>query len=177
MTALGRRWRRALQNRQHKQGKPSQTQLPTSHESLFHHHGTLVGRQMPSTDAFLWSGLCLLWQKSSLHGARHPGRSRQILGLTISVPCQTTAGASLHSCNNQCHNTMCMPAPVYAVATWSTQGSKASSTEEVGSKSGRFLLVLNKVNINCKTVCFSYHTYCRSIKTPSYPFNLNNPIY
>lgn len=67
---------------QNKQGKLPQTQLPISHKSLLPHPGTLVGRQMPSWE----SDLCLLWQKSFLPGAYHPGQSRQILGLAISVP-------------------------------------------------------------------------------------------
>lgn len=77
--------------------------------------------------------------------------------------CQTTAGAStsLHSCDDQCHNTMCMPGLVYAAPNWSMQGNKASSMNKVmGSRFGRFLWVMNTINTNCRTVCFSYHKYC-----------------
>lgn len=80
-------WKRGGKGEHYKVGntrhaREAMSDTAAHYESLFHHPGTFVGRQMPSWE----SGLCLLWQKSFLHGACHPGQSRQTLGPPISVP-------------------------------------------------------------------------------------------
>lgn len=103
---------------QNKQGKLPQTQLPISHKSLLPHPGTL-GRK---TDAFLgvWSLLAVTeifssWCLSPRPVKTNPWTCHQ-------CACQTTTGVStsLHSCDDQCHNTVCLPGLVYAAPTWPT---------------------------------------------------------
>lgn len=139
------------------QGKPCQTQLPIMRAFFT----TLVLLQ---EDRCLLGNLALLavteifssWFSSPRAVKTNPWTPHQ-------CACQTTAGAStsLHSCDDQCHNTMCMPGLVYAAPNWSMQGNKASSMNKVmGSRFGRVLWVMNTINTNCRTVCFSYHKYC-----------------